>query len=67
MDWRQIDGGTALRCDLCGEQIGKYFGDPPNPKLVTSRCFACAADEEASAITRASAGPPTLEDLFGDG
>jgi hypothetical protein len=55
--WSQFDGGEPLRCGLCGEQIGKSFGDEPTPAMraiVVARCFACAAAEEADAITKGS-------------
>lgn len=39
-----------LLCDLCGDSIGVYYGEPPNPEYVIARCYSCAAVEEAEAI-----------------
>lgn len=41
-----------LRCELCGEQIGVYFGDEPDWSKIVARCYQCAAVEEAEAITK---------------
>lgn len=55
LHWSQFEG-KPLRCDLCGDQIGVYQGDPPDPNLVVSRCFACAVTTEAEKATREAAG-----------
>lgn len=47
---------VPLRCQLCGEQIGlRSPGPPPDPDVVVARCYACAATEEAEAITKEAA------------
>lgn len=44
--------GKPLRCDVCGEQIGEWFGNaPPDPEKVDLKCYACAAVGEAERIT----------------
>ncbi len=55
--WSQFDGGTPLRCDLCGEQIGKSFGEitPAMRTMVVARCVECAAIGAAEAITKDAA------------
>lgn len=51
-DFHGIDYEDAkpLRCDTCGDSIGVYFGDPPDPEKVVARCYHCAAVEEAEII-----------------
>ena len=41
---------VPLRCELCGEQIGVKSPDF-DMRNVVARCYACAASEEAEAIT----------------
>lgn len=52
-EWRGVEfrDGKPLRCELCGEQIGLYFGEKPDLDVVVARCYACAAAEAAEAIT----------------
>lgn len=52
--WTDFDGGTPLRCDKCGEQIGKTFGEmtPLMRQMIIARCMPCSTSEEADAITR---------------
>lgn len=46
---------VPLRCQSCGEQVGlKSPGYEPDPDIFVVRCYACAATEEAEAITKAS-------------
>ena len=45
---------VPLRCGRCGEQIGLVSPgwDVARDENVVARCYACAALEEAEAITR---------------
>lgn len=51
--WSRFEGGEPLRCEICGEQIGKSYGEmtPAMREKIVVRCYACAATEEAEAIT----------------
>ena len=45
------------RCQVCGEPIGPLYSNDPtvtelDPAVCVVRCFACAATEEAQAITK---------------
>lgn len=46
-----------LRCELCQDVVGEWFGDPPDlgSDRITVRCYACAAVEEAEQILKDSA------------
>jgi uncharacterized Zn finger protein len=47
----------VLRCQSCGGEVGlKSAGYTPDPETVVVRCLACAAVEEAEAITGAAPG-----------
>lgn len=47
--------GRILRCDSCGERVGLIWGKQPDPSVLISRCYACAAVEEAENITKGAA------------
>lgn len=31
----------VLRCATCGDSIGTYHGEPPDPAVVNATCFEC--------------------------
>ena len=50
----QGDLMIPLRCEKCGDQIGVKSPEFPMENVV-ARCYACAATEEAEAITAEAA------------
>ncbi len=62
LNWRDFEGEPLL-CQLCGEQMGIWAGgEPPDPKIIVTRCTSCGMSEKLDAILEADrTGEPVRE------